>query len=234
MIAVDLKPDFQLNTENMLKQVNEKTKLMFIASPNNPTGNQFPKEEILNIIENSKTLVIIDEAYVDFASYNMMKYINEYDNLAVLRTFSKSWGLAGLRIGLCAANADLINVLRSVQIPFTLNSVSQELIPIMVENEGYVKNKAKFVISEREWLSEQLKSISQLIVYESQANFILVRLKSNDMNMKELINALMYKGVLIRDQTYVKNLDNCARITVGTRQMNIKLLESLKEILKIS
>ena len=232
MIRIYLKPDFQIDSESILNQVTEKTKLIFIATPNNPTGNQFPKEEILKIIDNSKTLIVVDEAYVDFASYNMMKYINEYDNLSILRTFSKSWGLAGLRIGLCAANVDLINILRSVQIPFTLNSVSQSLIPIMVKNENYIKNKAKLVKKERDWLFEQLQTIPQLIAYESQANFILVRLNDDKMNMKELINALMYKGVLIRDQTYVKNLENCARITVGTREMNLKLLESLKEILK--
>ncbi|NHI94489.1 MAG: histidinol-phosphate transaminase [Candidatus Lokiarchaeota archaeon] len=234
MRSVDLKSDFQIDIDTILSQIDEKTKLIFIATPNNPTGNQFPKEEILNLIENSNTLIIVDEAYVDFANYNMIKYINDYDNLAILRTFSKSWGLAGLRIGLCATNSELINILRGVQIPFTLNSVSQSLIPIMVKNENYIKNKAKEVIKEREWLYNQLRAINQLIVYKSQANFILVRSNTEKMTMKELINALMYKGVLIRDQTYVKNLDNCARITVGTRDMNFKLLESLKEILKLS
>ncbi|MHA1784551.1 MAG: histidinol-phosphate transaminase [Candidatus Helarchaeota archaeon] len=231
MITVDLKSTFQIDVESMLKQINNDTKMIFIASPNNPTGNQFEKEKILNLIENARTLVVVDEAYVDFSDQNMLKYINEYDNLAILRTFSKSWGLAGLRIGLCASSTDLINILRGVQIPFTLNSISQALIPIMVKNESYIKNRAKMVINERIWLTQELKLIPQLEVYESQANFILTRLNSEKMTMKELINALLYKGILIRDQTYIRNLNNCARITVGTRSMNEKLLSSIKEIL---
>ena len=231
-VKIDLDKDFDIDVDAILNAINEKTKLIFIASPNNPTGNQFEKEKILNLVENAKTLVVIDEAYVDFAEYDMIKYINEYENVAILRTFSKCWGLAGLRIGLCATNAELINILRGVQIPFTLNSVSQALIPIMINNDEYIKGKAREVISEREWLLNELKRIPDLIVYGTKANFILVKLKNEEMNMKELINALLYKGVLIRDQTYVRNLNNCARITVGTRDMNMKLLNAIKDVIK--
>jgi len=231
-VKIDLNKDFDIDVDAILNSINDKTKLIFIASPNNPTGNQFEKEKILNLIDNAKTLVVVDEAYVDFAEYEMLKYINEYDNVAILRTFSKCWGLAGLRIGLCATNAELVNILRGVQIPFTLNSVSQALIPIMIKNDDYVNGKAREVISEREWLYKELKSIPELTMYGTQANFILVRSTLENMSMKELINALLYKGVLIRDQTYVKNLDNCARITVGTRDMNVKLLNAIKDVIK--
>ena len=232
-VKIDLDKDFDIDVDAILKGINDKTKLIFIASPNNPTGNQFEKEKILNLIDNAKTLVVVDEAYIDFAEYEMLNYINEYDNVAILRTFSKCWGLAGLRIGLCATNAELVNILRGVQIPFTLNSVSQALIPIMIKNDKYIKGKAREVKSEREWLYNELKNVPELTVYDTQANFILIRLNLEKLSMKELINALLYKGVLIRDQTYVRNLDNCARITVGTRDMNVKLLDAIKEVIKL-
>ncbi|MEM2133229.1 MAG: histidinol-phosphate transaminase [Candidatus Jordarchaeaceae archaeon] len=229
--TVLLNEDFSPNVEAVLKSVTPKTRIIFLCSPNNPTGNQYPKEDIKRIIEESGCIVAVDEAYADFADYTLLKWINDYENLIVLRSFSKSFGIAGLRIGFAATNSELAEIIRKTVVPYNVNKLAQKMVVVLIESWDYLRQKILEVKKEREFLYNQLNKNESLKAYPSQANFLLLRVIKPHCTAKSLQNKLLSKGILVRDRSDLPLLNNCLRITLGPRKINQRLLDSIKEAL---
>jgi histidinol-phosphate aminotransferase len=228
--SVLLNEDFTPNVEAVLKAVTKKTRIIILCSPNNPTGNQYPKEDVKRIVEESNCIVAVDEAYADFADYNLIKWINEYDNLVVLRSFSKSFGIAGLRIGFAATNSTLADTIRKMVVPYNVNKLAQRMVPVLIDNWDYLSQKIVEVKKEREFLYSQLNKNEYLKPYPSQTNFLLVKVVKPNYTAKHLQSKLFDKRILVRDRSDLPLLNNCLRITVGPRPLNQMLLECINDV----
>lgn len=228
-IEVMLNADFSLDTEALIRTSSD-TKLVFICSPNSPTGNQFKKDDIIQIIEKCNSIVVIDETYVDFAKYSMLELTNTYDNLIVLRTFSKAYGLAGIRIGYLIGDSGLVDTIKKTVHPFNVGTIAQHLVVEALKNHSYFKKRFKAVIKERNWLIAELKNIDGIIVFPSDTNFILFKI-TNGQSSSQIQNDLKQKGLLIKDRGKIPMLENCLRVTVGTRASNKRFLRELRRIL---
>ncbi len=225
-IEVPLDKEFDLDIEKILAAIkNEKPKLIFLSSPNNPTGNCFSTEKILRIIEASKGIVVVDEAYQPFSSEKgFLALLRDYKNLAIMRTLSKI-GLAGLRVGFLMADEEIITEVNKVRLPFNVNSYSQAIATEALKNKKAMSSNIKSIISERERLFDEMSGIKSIKPYPSEANFILFKVKNAD----QVYNGLLKKGVLVRNMKGV--VDGCLRVTVGTPDENnffLKALESVK------
>ena len=227
-VTTMLKPDFSLDVDTILKKADKKTRLLFVCSPNNPTGNQFQDSQIKQVLEEFKGIVVVDEAYVDFASKTTIDWIEDYDNLAVLRSFSKAFGLAGLRLGYVVGSKHLIKYIQRVVGPFNVNSVTQQTIGLALQNWNYFKEKLDLVKKEREWLMQNLQQIKGIDPYPSDANFILFKVTKSKLSSSHLTKRIENKNVLVKDRGHLDLLDNCIRVTVGTRDMNQKFVSALK------
>jgi histidinol-phosphate aminotransferase len=220
--------DFQIDLNAIKEKVNEKTKMVFLCSPNNPTGNVLNKNDVLELCKVLNVIIVFDEAYIDFSIEN--SFVNEvqnYSNLIVLRTFSKAWGLAGIRSGYCVANAEIINVLMKVKAPYNINSLSRYVLEKAIANSSLKDEYVNCIIKERERLKNQLETL--LIVdkvYKSDANFLLVKFK----NAKDVQNKLFEKGIIVRDRSSQPKLENCLRISVGNEEENDLLWDALRKI----
>ena len=223
--------NFEINSEEILASISENTKIIIFSSPNNPTGNQFSTGKLKEIIEGTDRIVVIDEAYVDFADYNLLDWINKYNNLVITRTFSKSWGLAGLRVGYAASNEEMIKFLKNVQKPYSLNIVGQAIIPVIINDIQYIDKTISKIKKEREWLESAYQTVNNLKYYPSVTNFFLLRILKEKFTANKLITQLIQKGIIIRDQSDRPLLQNCVRITIGTHEMNEFVITSLKKIL---
>lgn len=224
---VNLTGDFQLDLAKMFSVIDATTKLIFICSPNNPSGNLMNRNDIIEVLEKFNGIVVVDEAYIDFADYSLVNLINEYSNLVILQTLSKAYGMAGLRIGMAFSNSTIIDFMSKVKAPYNLNEYSILQAIEAIKN----KNKVDFWISETK--NEKRKIINDLTnlkivekVYPSDANFLLV--KFND--SKKVYDYLLSKGIVVRDRSSQVNCENCLRITIGTSEENLKLLNTFKEI----
>ncbi len=231
-LPILLKENFELDVEAILRTCKNKAKLLFICSPNSPTGNQFKAEEIREILSNFDDLVIIDETYVDFGDYSVYKWINDFDNLLVLRSFSKAYGLAGVRIGYLLANEEIVKVLKKSVHPFNVNSVAQQVAVLVLRKYDYFKEKIENLKIERNRLIEKLESIDGLKVYPSNANFILFRINKREVKSSEVRARLIEKGIIVKDRGHIPLLDNCLRVTIATRELNDKFIYILRNILK--
>ncbi|MEM2094649.1 MAG: histidinol-phosphate transaminase [Candidatus Bathyarchaeia archaeon] len=229
LIEVPLDSKFRFNSSSMLKACTERTVLCFLCSPNNPTGNQFPREEIRAFAEDFKGIVLLDEAYVEFAQYSLTDLVETLDNLIVVRTFSKAFGLAGMRIGYLVASARIASCLRRVQLPYNLNVMSLAMARAVLNRPEVMLSTVQAVKKERSWLSEALSSLLNVIVYPSDANFILFRTSEPSKNVARDLRA---RGVLIRSFDDSQGLEGCLRVTVGTRKMNVSFLEALEDVLQ--
>jgi histidinol-phosphate aminotransferase len=225
-IAIPLDKEFDLELEKILKAIKkEKPKLIFLSSPNNPTGNCFSSDRILKIIEVSNGIVVVDEAYQPFASdKGFMPMLKDYKNLVIMRTLSKI-GLAGLRVGFLIADGEIINEVNKVRLPFNLNSLSQAVAVKVLKNKKALKSYTKSIISERGRLFSEIAKIKGIKPYPSEANFILFRVKEPDKIYKRLLK----KGILVRNMNGVVN--NCLRVTVGTPEENRIFLNAMKEVI---
>lgn len=226
IIKIPLKPEtFELETDNILNAINPNTKLVFICCPNNPTGNGVKWESIKRVVENFNGLVVIDEAYINFASYrSLIAELVNYPNLVILQTLSKAWGMAGLRVGMAFASQQIIDVFNKIKPPYNINSASQQLAIEALENVSQVNDWIKIIVKEREKLSEELNNMSFVKkVYPSQANFLLV--KVDDPRM--IYDYLTKKNIVVRDRSNVSLCEGCLRITVGKSEENNLLLEAL-------
>ncbi len=225
---VGLLPNFQLDLEKIAEMIDGNTKMIFICSPNNPTGNSINRTDIETILANFKGLVIIDEAYINFAKQKtFIQELTEYANLVVLQTFSKAWGLAALRLGMAFSSVPVIDILNKVKPPYNINQATQDLALAALANIKQVNEWIKTTVTERERLSGELSKLAIVNkVYPSDANFILVEV--ND--ALKIYNLLVNKGIIVRDRSKVALCEGCLRITIGTVEENNQLLTILTQL----
>jgi len=227
-----LKPSYELDVDATLEKIDRETSLLILCSPNNPTGNQFKKGDIKRILQEFNGVVIVDEAYVDFARYSVIDWIKKFDNLIVLRSFSKAFGLAGIRCGFLVSNKSIVDYVRRVTSPFNVNIVAQRLITLALQNWNYFKQQIECIVKEREWLRNALTKIDGIIPYPSDANFILFKITKNNLSSSMVKKRLERRNVLVKDRGNLPLLANCIRVTVGTHSMNETFLSALKEALE--
>lgn len=221
---VQLRPDFSMDTEAMLSAADSKTRLMFICSPNNPTGNSFPVEQIEDILERFGGVVVLDEAYIDFSVRpSLTSLVKRYPNLIVLQTLSKAWGMAGLRIGLAMADPAVIGLMSKVKYPYNINVVAQKMALAKLDAEAKDNAVAQIVGQSFRLEKELVKCQEVKGVYSSDANFLLVRFDNPD----EVYERLLSGGVIVRNRSRVPGCEGCLRVTVGTPAENDRLLRLL-------
>ena len=223
---VPLTDDFQLNLEGIADAIDEHTKLIFICSPNNPTGNSMSRADVETLLANFSGIVVVDEAYINFSRQKtFIQELTEYANLVVLQTLSKAWGLAGLRVGMAFASEEIIEVMNKVKPPYNVNEASQQLALQALANIDQVNTWIKEILLQRDKLVLGLKDFDFVLdIYPSDANFILV--KTTD--PKRIYNFLVQKGIIVRDRSKVELCEGCLRITVGTPKENNVLLQTLQ------
>lgn len=223
-----LSEDFQPQVEKILEAVDENTKIIFLCSPNNPTANSFSDESVVYLLQNFKGLVVIDEAYIDFSKkQSWMNELDEYPNLIITQTLSKAYGLAGIRLGICYASAEIISILNKIKPPYNVNELTQRRALERLNDPEKIKSEIASIIEQREELLKVLVGIKFVEkIYPTEANFILV--KVDDANKR--YNELIAKGIVIRNRTTQPLCDNCLRLTIGTELENTKLIEALKSV----
>lgn len=221
---VQLRPDFSMDTEEMLSAADSKTRLMFICSPNNPTGNSFPVEQIEDILERFGGVVVLDEAYIDFSVRpSLTSLVKRYPNLIVLQTLSKAWGMAGLRIGLAIADPAVIALMSKVKYPYNINVLAQKMALMKLDEAAKDKAVAE-IVGQRFRLEKELAKCPEVKgIYSSDANFLLVRFENPD----EVYERLLAGGVIVRNRSKVSGCEGCLRVTVGTPAENDRLLRLL-------
>lgn len=223
--AVELNEDFSLPVQRLLDAADENTKLMWICSPNNPTGNAFPKEAIIELCDRFDGIVVVDEAYIDFAPGHSVKdQIDTHPNLIVLQTFSKAWGMAGLRFGLAISDCRIAELYNRVKYPYNINEPTQKTLIKRIAGTD-VASMVNTIIEQRQLLEKQLPSIPCVQkVYPSDANFLLVKVDDADKVYDFMVN----HGVIVRNRTRMPLCHNCLRITVGTPEENLRTLEVMR------
>lgn len=223
---VPLTTDYQLDLEATEAAVDANTKLIFVCSPNNPTGNSIERSTIEVLLNNFDGLVVIDEAYINYARQKtFITELTEYPNLVILQTLSKAWGLAGLRLGMAFAGQPVIDYMNRVKYPYNINTATQQLALEALSNISSVNNWTKTTVVQKDSLSEALLTLSMTEkVYPSDANFILVKMT----DARRIYEYLSGRGIIVRDRSKVILCDDCLRITIGTPEENNQLLEALK------
>ncbi len=221
-----LNKDFSLNIDTIYSKIQPETKIIFLCSPNNPTANLLEEDKIIEILKKFSGLVVVDEAYNDFAdSEGMLKYLDKFPNLIVLRTFSKAWGMAGIRLGMAFASEEIISVLNKIKYPYNLNVLSQEFVLKAISDLEEKDNWIKEIKVERERLKSELKQFNFINkIYPSDANFLLLKTE----NPKQLYNYLAEEKIIVRDRSEVALCEGCLRFTIGTKTENNLLIEKLK------
>jgi histidinol-phosphate aminotransferase len=225
---VSLTPDFDLDVTAIKNCWDNNSKLLFLCSPNNPSANLLSSEKIIELVNSFHGLVIVDEAYIDFTNQpSFSQRLNEFNNLVILQTLSKAWGLAAIRLGMCFANKAIIQVLNKIKSPYNISILTQQIALKELEMEDRKEKWVKEILDERENLIQQLKSIKSVInVYPSDANFVLAKMKDAKLMYQKLIE----REIVVRDRSSVILCDNCLRITVGTKTENQKMLNALMTI----
>ena len=217
---VPLLDDFSLDADAVFRADG---KLTFIASPNNPTGNAHPAAVLERVLRRSLGMVVIDEAYAEYGGQNFLKRVRDIPNLLVLRTFSKAYGLAGLRVGYAAASREVIERLARVKMPFSVGALSERIAIEALADDGHVRQSREIVQAEKPWLMENLAALG-LHPYPTDANFMLVRVGAR---LEELVRHLASKGIAVR--ALPKVLDGCVRVTIGRRKTNERLVKAIGE-----
>jgi histidinol-phosphate aminotransferase len=222
-----LTEEYQLDLEGIAEAIDKNTKLIFICSPNNPTGNSINRDDIETLLANFNGLVVIDEAYINFSRQKtFIQELTEYANLVVLQTLSKAWGLAGLRVGMAFASEEIIEVMNKVKPPYNVNEASQQLALQALNNVSLVNLWIKETLEERDGLVLALKGFDFVLdIYPSDANFILVKTTG----AKAIYDFLVQHGIIIRDRSKVELCEGCLRITIGTPDENKTLLSTLQQ-----
>ena len=219
--------DYQLNVAHIEQLVNVHTKIIWICSPNNPTGNSLDRIDIETILNHFDGIVVIDEAYINFSKQkSFVQSLIDYPNLVVLQTLSKAWGLAGLRLGMCFASPDIIGYMNKVKAPYNINIVTQELALQALEEVGQVNDMIQLLVDMRNALAQVIASMPHVIqVFPSDTNFILVKIP----HARKLYEYLMSKGIIVRDRSALELCEDSLRITVGTEQENTLLVDAMYE-----
>jgi len=217
--------DYQLNLAHIEQLVNDQTKIIWICSPNNPTGNSLDRIDIETILNHFNGIVVVDEAYINFSKQkSFVQSLIDYPNLVVLQTLSKAWGLAGLRFGMCFASPQIIGYLNKVKAPYNINIVTQELALQALEEVGQVNDMIKLLVDMRNALAQVIASMPHVIqVFPSDTNFILVKIPK----ARQLYEYLLSQGIIVRDRSALELCEDSLRITVGTEQENTLLVDAM-------
>ena len=221
-----LNDDFEPNVEQILSEVNANTKIIFLCSPNNPTGNSFSDESIVTLLKNFKGLVVLDEAYIDFSSKeSWLSEINDYPNLVISQTLSKAYAMAGIRLGILYASVEIISVLNKIKPSYNVNILTQKKAVEKLENTKKVIKQVTDIQYEKEFLFKHLLLIDFIEkIYESDANFILIKVDNANKRYQQLLE----NGIVVRNRSSQPLCENCLRITIGTSSENLKLINTLK------
>ena len=222
---VSLTPAFQLDLPAIEEAIDDHIKMIFLCSPNNPTGNSLNREDIEMILNNYFGIVVIDEAYINFSRQrSFLQELKDYPNLVVMQTLSKAWGLAALRIGMAFASEDIVHVMNKIKPPYNINQASQELALQALEEVEQVNEMIKEIVKERTSLQNALLQIPYVQkIYPTDANFLLVKM----INAREIYESLLEKEIVVRDRSKVELCEDCLRITVGTPSENNILVKAL-------
>lgn len=223
-----LSTDFQPQLDAIMQAVDANTKMIFLCSPNNPTGNSFSTESVQYLLDNFDGLVVIDEAYIDFSDKaSWIQKINEYPNLIITQTLSKAYGLAGIRLGVCYASAAIIAAMNKIKPPYNVNELTQQRALERLANPNKIKEEINSIIKQREQLLKVLHEVNFVSkIYPTEANFILIKVDNANQRYDELIA----KGIVIRNRTTQPLCENTLRLTIGTEEENKKLMETLQSI----
>ena len=220
-----LLPDYQLNVAHIEQLVNERTKIIWICSPNNPTGNSLDRIDIETILNHFDGIVVVDEAYINFSKQkSFVQSLIDYPNLVVLQTLSKAWGLAGLRLGMCFASPEIIGYMNKVKAPYNINIVTQDLALKALEEVGQVNDMIQLLVDMRIALAEVIASMPHVIkVFPSDTNFLFVKIPQ----ARKLYEYLLTQGIIVRDRSLLELCEDSLRITVGTEQENTALVDAM-------
>jgi histidinol-phosphate aminotransferase len=223
-----LSNDFQPQLDAIIKAVDTNSKMIFLCSPNNPTGNSFSEDSVQYLLDNFNGLVVIDEAYIDFSDKaSWIQKINEYPNLIITQTLSKAYGLAGIRLGICYSSAEIIAVLNKIKPPYNVNELTQKRALERLANPTQIKEEINSIIAQREQLLKVLSEVKFVSkIYPTEANFILIKVDNANQRYDELIA----KGIVIRNRTTQPLCVNTLRLTIGTEEENQKLIAALKSL----
>lgn len=227
LIAVEGDEDFSIDIDQIISKANEsKAKVIFLCTPNNPTGRTINRSDILKVLDNTSAIVVVDEAYFEFFGETVIDKINDYKKLIVLRTLSKAFGLAGLRVGYGVASKELIEIISKVKAPYNLNSISQCIGETVLDNKEIAFKYIEVLREERDKLFSKLKTIDGIKAIPSRSNFILIRTSK----YQDLIKRFKEEKIQVKGFGTVGPLKNCIRLTVGTDKENIEVLRILKEV----
>jgi histidinol-phosphate aminotransferase len=228
VVISEMSEEFDIDLTDIQQKICSKTKLIFLCNPNNPTGKVLSKKSILNLVKQTQAFVIVDEANIEFGGETVVKEVSKLRNLIVLRTFSKGFGLAGLRIGFCVASPEIIQVLKMVSQPFPVNSLALKAAQIALKDKDFMIKTKRFMDSERKFLASKLRGL-ELMVIESQANNLLVKVTPCFRSSNDFVNQLSNKGVSVVNGTAFKSLGReFVRISPRSRSINLLFLKLLK------
>ena len=225
VVEVPLKSDFNIDENLALKSINRNTRLIFVCSPNNPTGNSLDEGPVINLLQRFSGCVVVDEAYIDFANRkSFTRYLEKCPNLVVMQTFSKAWGLAALRLGMAFAGAPIISILNKIKPPYNISGLTQQKALEALSNESLKNNMVETILLEKKKLIDQLARLTLVKhIYPSDANFVLVKVD----DPRGVYRYLIEESVVVRDRSTVHLCEGCLRITVGTEAENEILIQKL-------
>ncbi len=225
-IQVPLTPSFQIDLNGLKEQWNGSSKILFLCSPNNPSGNALSKEKIVEILKNFPGILVIDEAYIDFShESSWVSELANFPRLVVLQTLSKAWGMAGIRVGVAMADPFVISMLEKIKPPYNISQVNQQLALEALGNEHEMKGRVQIILEQRTRLEQDLATIDFVEkTYPSDGNFLLVKMKGAN----DIFHYLTNQGVIVRNRTKELHCQDCLRVTVGTNEENDRFLELLK------
>lgn len=228
VVTVPLTEDFDVNADSMIRKAKQsKARVIFLANPNNPTGNRFSDAAVKKVLQNTRAAVVIDEAYYSFSGKTWLPKLKKFQNMIILRTLSKI-GFAGLRVGVLTASADIVNELNKIRLPYNVNCLSQIIGVTALKHQAIINDQISTLISEREKLYNELSQLPGVNAFPSETNFILLRTASDASAIQKKLKAT---GILIKDLNKPGPLKNCLRVTIGTPDENRAFLRKLKEIL---
>lgn len=228
VIKINLSESFQPKVDDILNSADQYSKILFLCSPNNPSGNSFNIKNVERLLLNFNGIVVIDEAYIDFSDQkSWLNRLEEFPNLIITQTLSKAYGMAGIRLGICFASKEIISVLNKIKPPYNINELTQQKALERLSIPEDVKNEIQNILQQRNWLAEKLKNIAFVeIIYPSDANFVLVKVD----NAIKRYDQLIQKGIVVRNRTNQPGCENCLRFTIGTKTENEKLITTLKTL----
>ncbi|MDA0314557.1 MAG: histidinol-phosphate transaminase [Bacteroidetes bacterium] len=225
---IPLTPSFQLEPEKILAAADGQSKILFVCSPNNPSGNQMKRDDIYFLLDRFPGIVVVDEAYIDFSSEpSLIQALDKYPNLLVMQTFSKAWGLASLRLGMAFSSPELIGILNQIKPPYNISGLTQDTVLAALPNKGKVEKFIQKILEERTFLHQELEKMPYILhIHPSDANFLLVQVPDANRFYKGLIE----EKVIVRNRSTVLHCEGCLRITVGTREETHALLQAFEKV----